>query len=91
MPVPGCIKSSLVWAIGEAERLKGSPPYSPEVQAVWGMSYTRWVARGYLSCLLSNCYREDLYYADREFTVWSLKGPDGTEARKDLKKFSERF
>ena len=36
-------------------------------------------------------YREDLFYADKQFTYWSLTGPDGTEERKTFEKFSERF
>ena len=85
------LKSRVVWSIGEAERLRGSAPYTPEVVAVFQMNYTNWIGRGYIGCFIQNLYREDLFYADKEFTVWSLTGPDGSEGRKDLEKFSERF
>ena len=55
------------------------------------MSYTNWIGRGYIACFLQNFYREDLFYADAEFTVWSLTGPDGSEERKTFETFSERF
>ena len=41
---------------------------------------------------MSNCYREDKVYADKDFNYWSLKGPsEGDELRKGFEKFSERF
>lgn len=36
-------------------------------------------------------YREDLFYADKQFTVWSMHGPDGSEERATLEKFTDRF
>lgn len=36
-------------------------------------------------------YREDLFYSDKEFIVYSLNGPDGTPERASLEKMSERF
>ena len=39
----------------------------------------------------SNFYRLDLFYADREFTVWSLEGPNGSKEKEDFELFSERF
>ena len=89
--LPGLIKNRIIWSIGEAERLKGSPPYTPEVTVVFQMNFTRWVPKGYLACFLSEFYREDAFYADKEFTVWSLQGPDGTKERETLEKFSDRF
>ena len=32
-----------------------------------------------------------MFYADREFAVWSALGPDGSEERKNLETYSERF
>ena len=55
------------------------------------MNITTWVYRGYIAALLQNLYREDLFYADKEFIVYSLKGPDGTPEREDFETFSERF
>ena len=91
IPIPNCIRSRILWAVGEAERLKGSPPHNPEVVVTFQMNYTNWIGRGYIIVLLQNIFREDLIYADKEFTVWSLCGPDGSEARKTLETFSEKF
>jgi len=40
---------------------------------------------------LQNLFREDRFYADKQFEKWSMQGPDGSEARKGLEKFSEKF
>jgi len=53
--------------------------------------YTRMFSNGYINAFLQNIYREDLFYADKGFLVWSLNGPDGSEERKSFEKFSERF
>ena len=55
------------------------------------MSITTWIYRGYIAVLIQNLYREDLFYADKEFVVYSLNGPDGTKERADFEKMSERF
>ena len=94
LPWPAFFKNRLIWAIGEAERLKGAAPYTPEVLVVYNMNFS-WTRRVLpavtLILLLQDMYREDRYYADKEFTVWSLNGPDGSEARKTLETYSERF
>lgn len=89
--LPGFLKNWIVWSIGEAERLKGSPPWTCEVIAVFQMTCSGWINRGYLSVFMQNLYREDLFYADTEFTVWSLTGPDGSEERKTYELYSDRF
>ena len=89
--LPSCLKSRMLWSIGEAEKLKGSAPITTEVVVVFQMNYTNLIKRGYLAVFMQNLYREDLFYADREFTVWSLTGPDGSKDRADFRKFSERF
>ena len=57
------------------------------------MTFGNWLLkRGYLAVFLQNMYREDLFYADKEFTVWSLTGPEtGDPAKKDFETFSQRF
>jgi len=90
-PLPGCLRSRLLWSIGEAERLKGEAPHNAEIIVVFFTTYTTLIQRGYLSVFLQNLFREDLFYADKEFTVWSLTGPDGSEERKSFKLFSEMF
>ena len=85
------LKNRLLWSIGEAERLKGSAPHTPEVTVVYQENYGRLFNNAYLNAFLQNLYREDLFYADKQFTYWSLTGPDGSEERKTFEKFSERF
>ena len=55
------------------------------------MTYGRLLDRCTITALLQNIYREDYIYADKEFTVWSITGPDGSEERKTMQLFSERF
>ena len=82
-------KRAVLWSVGEAERLKGSPPYPPEIFTVFYHHYSlRSVSAGYLSAFLQNFYREDLLYADEQFTYYSLTGTDGSGL---FEKFSERF
>ena len=38
--IPGFIRSRIMWSIGEAERLKGSPGDTAEVTSVVYMNYT---------------------------------------------------
>jgi len=85
------LQNKLLWSMGEAERLKGSAPMTPEVVVVFFKHYTRMFANGYINAFLQSLYREDLFYADKGFLYWSLTGPDGTEERKTFEKFSERF
>ena len=88
----GFVRNRLTWSIGEAERIKGSAPYSTEVVVTYQMTFGNWMFnRGHLGVFLQNLYREDLYYADREFTVWSLTGPENNEAKKGYETFSQRF
>ena len=83
---------SMEWSIAEAERIKGSPPNYPEIICVFEHFYTRSVIVGYVAAIvIVNLFREDRFYADEHFERWSMKGPDGTEARKSLEKFSEKF
>ena len=91
IPLPEFLSSRIVWSIGEAERLKGGPVNPVEVTVVFQMTYTRWIYRGYLGLFVLNLYRKDLFYTDREFTLYSLTGPDGTEAKAHFELFSEKF
>ena len=85
-------KTALIWTIAEAERLKGAPANTPEIAVVYQENYSRLIMKGqYFNAFLQNFYREDLFFADKQFTCWSLTGPDGTEERKTLEKFSDRF
>ena len=55
------------------------------------MSYSKHFYSIILYILVMNMYRDDEFYASKEFSVYSLRGPDGTDARKSLEKFSDRF
>ena len=90
-PIPNCLTNRILWCIGEAERLKGSAPTNPEYIAVFRLTYTNWIPKSYLLILTQSLYREDLLYADRDFTVWSLTGPDGSKERADFELMSEKF
>ena len=85
------LQNKLLWSIGEAEKMKGSAPTTPEVVVVFFHHYTRLFTNGYINAFLQNLYREDLFYADKGFLLWSLTGSDGSEERKLYEKFSERF
>lgn len=46
---------------------------------------------GFLIAFIQNLYREDRFYADEHFNLWSMQGPDGSDERRTLEKFSEKF
>ena len=85
------LKSRLLWSVGEAERLKGSAPHPNEVVVVFFHNYTRMINSAIIAACMNNLYREDVFYADKFFTVMSLNGPDGSEERKTFETFSQRF
>ena len=78
-----------MWSIGEAERLKGSPPDTAEVTSVIYMNYTKKIAMGYIAAFLQNMFREDQIYVDPKLKYWSLS-PDG-EGKEGYKNFSQMF
>ena len=80
-PLPAFFKRYFQWSIAEAERLNGgNPATTPEVLVCFfTIRLTSCIPKGYCFGILQNLYREDLFYADKEFTVWSMQGPDGTE------------
>lgn len=63
----------------------------PEIVAVFYMSYTKHIYAIILYVAVMNMYRDDEFYASKEFATYSLHGPDGSDAAKTLEKFSERF
>lgn len=85
------LASRVEWSIAEAERLIGSPPNTPEVICVFQHNYTKQITNGWLNAFIQNLFREDRFYADKQFNRWSMTGPDGTEERKAFEKFSEKF
>ena len=42
--LPGFIRSRIMWSIGEAERIKGSPGDTAEITSVIYMNYTKKIA-----------------------------------------------
>lgn len=87
--IPFFLRSRLLDSIDIAERLKGSAPNTSEVYTVTAVHYRNTAAMGWCNAFLQNLYREDLFYADKQFTYWttSLEGED----KEGFEKFSERF
>ena len=71
--------------------MKGSAPNSPEIAAVFRHNYTTLIPKAWLFVFLQNLYRKDLFYADKDFMIWSMEGPDGSEERKTYEKFTPRM
>lgn len=90
IPIPPCMRSRILWCIAEAERIKGSPPNLSEIIVVFHMNLTG-VLNAALIALTQNMYREDLFYADKEFVNYSFYGRDGTLEREQFELFSEKF
>ena len=88
--VASMFKNKVCAAIAEAERLLGTPPNMPQVEVVFQHDCTG-VFGGFVNGFIQNLYREDLFYADKEFIHWSMTGSDGTEEKKTFERFSERF
>lgn len=63
----------------------------PEIAAVFFMSYTSRIHAALICIAIMNMYRDDAFYANKDFSGYSLSGPDGSDARMTLEKFSERF
>ena len=88
--LPNCIPSRILWAIGEAERIKKFPPgTSVEVTAVLQMTYSRYSGHGLVYLLINNIYREDQIYVDNQFTYYSLS-PDGP-GKEQYENFTMKF
>ena len=48
--------------------------------------------QGWITAFLQNLYREDLFYADKIFSVWSMNKESNSAYNKaGFEKFSERF
>ena len=71
-PVPGFVKSRILWCIGEAERVKGSPATLGEIITVFQYNYTTWLNHGYFIAIMQNMTREDTFYANDNFEFYSL-------------------
>ena len=84
----------ILFTIGETERIKGSASTFPELLIVYHENYER-ITHSTTSwefvCLVNNLFREDKFYSDNQFSVFSLEGPDGSEERKTFETFSQRF
>ena len=91
--LPEWIKDRVCRAVGIAEKKKGKAPYMSEIVAVYQMEFGGYwpFTRSHLSVIIPNVYREDRLYADHEFNVYSLEGPDGSPERADYELFSEKW
>ena len=87
--IPFFIRSRILDCIDIAEKLCGFPPDSASVHCVSRIHYKLPFSFGLFNCLIQNLFREDLFYADKQFTFWSLtlEGPK----IETMEKFSDRF
>jgi len=88
--LPYFYRSRIIDCIDIAERLKGSPPSTSDIFCVMSVHYRiTYGGQGWFNAFLQNMYREDLFYADKQFTFWtnSLEGP----GKESFEKFSPRF
>ena len=89
--IAGFFRNSVLAAITEAERIKGGPASMPEIAAVFQHDTSKFFNQSHIFSFMQNLYREDTFYADSQFLLYSLTGPDGSEARESFETFSERF
>ena len=87
--LPFFVRSRILWSIEEGEAIKGSPVNIPEILAVFSINYTTKLTQGYMWAFLYNLYREDLFYADKKHTCWSMSNEG--EGKEGFETFSERF
>ena len=66
------LRSRIIWCVGEAERIKGSPGTTPEVATVFQHHYGNMINTSWLNAFIQNLYREDTFYADKGMLIWSL-------------------
>jgi len=88
--IPGVIRSRILRAIAIAEEKKGSPPNTSEVFVCFNQEFFALSTQGWMTAFLGNLYREDLFYADKLFTFWSMD-LEGATDKKTYEKFSVRF
>ena len=69
--IPYFLRSRLLDSMNIAERLKGSPANTVEIYVVTVVHYRNSSPYGWVGAFLQNLYREDLYYADPQFTFWT--------------------
>lgn len=70
----------MLWSVGEAERLKGSPPNIGEIVTVFHYNYTAWLNQGFFIAIFQNMFREDTFYSNENFEFYTLtKEGEGKE------------
>lgn len=94
--IPYFLRSRLLDSMDIAERLKGSPANTIEIYVVTVVHYRNSTPYAWVGAFLQNLYREDLYYADPQFTYWtthitSNNEDEVQEGKQGFEKFSERF
>jgi len=88
--LPYFYRTRIIDCIDIAERLKGSSPSTSDIYCVMQVHYRiTYGGQGWFNAFLQNLYREDLFYADKQFTFWStnLEGPN----KETFENFSTRF
>lgn len=89
--IPFFIRSRILDSIAIAEKLCGTPPDSSSVHCASRIHYKLPFSFGMFNCIIQNLYREDLFYADKQFTVWSLTLDGPKKESMEMEKFSDRF
>lgn len=91
--MPGFIRNCLFSAVELAEKKLARPVTYIEIHASvvntyghWGF---KWIKFGYVVAFLQNMYREDIFYADKNFVYWTTSLTGGDKA--GFENFSDRF
>ena len=88
--IPYYTKNLVLESIDIAEVLKGSPPNTPECYAVFVVHHRQQRhSMSYFNTLLQNLYREDHFYADKQFNHWTIKRDEEDQSKKEFENFSE--
>ena len=87
--MPAFIRNRFIGCIDIAEKKLGKPPSYAQIHIVSWREYGNPINTGITNAIFLNLYREDLFYADKQFTVFSTnKNGPGKEG---MELFSERF
>ena len=77
--IPSCMRTRIIWAVGEAERLKGGPVYLVEVVVVFQRNVSKMFNSFLICMMIGNMFREDLFFCDKEFVKISCQRHEGLE------------
>lgn len=89
--IPGFRRNLIIKSMDMAEELKKAPANTAEIFVVMLENYSHFdivitIQYPWFAAYLQNMYREDLFYADPNFTAWTTKSEDD-----NFEMFSDRF